>query len=336
MAVTKTLFKAWSLAVSAAASECVNATLNATLPAVPDTGGGTAVDSKGNVWFTSIDGMDDPGIDQRVVIWRCPEDGECVSKRTRESPTRYVSREIAVDASGAVFVVYLLLPQVMGPARVRKCVWDDNSFDEEISCSQFVEDGTESKKDYRLALNLEGNVFFSHASEAYKDNHYVLRKCSPSAECVDFGGDFWDLHGFAPNHVAFDLQGNLYVTRKTVGSSPGFSAGDTLVAKCTSSGECSETQITVPTAHAHAYFTYEEIAVSPDDYIYMMVHDRFKQWLIQCSPDSVCNQVVTFDDRLIMTGLSAGKQGDLYTEVSSQPSEVIRLCVPPQIDEIQV
>jgi len=338
MALKSTLFRAWSIAVSAAASECVNATLNVAWGEGRDSvlgDGGTAVDAKGNAWVTSFDRT------ATLVIWKCLEDGECVSKSTGEfMPLFLGSHEIAVHASGDVSIVYLLLHRVEGPDDVRKCIWDDNSH-EDISCSQFFENGADSKFNYHLALDKEGNVFLPYGTISHR-----LQKCSPAGDCVDFGGDFWNSHGFAPNHVAFDLQGNLYVTRL-----PGItSAGDTLVAKCTSIGECTETQITVPPAHANAHFGYDEIALGPDDNIYMMVADgtlldpylAFNQWLIQCSLDGVCNQVMTFDHDMFMKGLSVGKHDDLYTVRVPQQADsldhadLLRLCVPPQINEIQV
>jgi len=331
MTVTKTLFSVWSAAMSAAASECVNATLNVTLPAVSDDGGGTAMDAKGNVWFTTVDSQD--WDHQRVVIWMCPEDGECVSKRTGESPSFHVAREIAVHTSGSVSIVYLLLPRVVGPPHVTQCIWDADKLDEVALCSKFI-DETDVDYDYHLAVDYEGNVFLSHDSMAYNNSWthtYNLRKCSPSGLCVDFGGDFWESHGFAPNKLALDSQGNLYVTRKTIGGQ------DAYVAKCTPIGECTETQIMSPFGMSTHLYT-EEIAVSPDDDIYMMFADITEQQLIQCSLDSVCNQIMKCPFNNIWTGLSAGKNGDLYTAMygSHRSPMVRRLCVPPAVNEIQV
>lgn len=339
MAVTKMLFKTWSVAVSTAASECVNATLGASLPTQAYVKSGTAVDSKGNVWFTSFNGPYTSTDSSKVVIWMCPEDGgECVQKRTSEDYIQYTSREIAVHASDAVSVVYLLLRQPTGPARVKTCAWDNNNLEQEVYCSLFVESSTDSH-DNHLALDQQGNVFLSHVSYADEKTHYLLRKCNSlqSGFCMDFGGDFWESHGFAPAYVAFDSQDNLYATRKPGSLAPGFPVGYTVVAKCTAAGECTETQIT----SAGPIFAYEEIAVSPDDNIYMMVHYGVNTSLAQCSPDGVCNHgVVTFNYNETMTGLSAGKHGDLYTHVtphlSSQPNKVIRVCVPPQMNDIQV
>lgn len=298
-------------AVSAGASECSNSTFIVAM----QQSGDAALDSKGNVWFTTNI--------ENSSVWSCPKD---LSHQCREMGGGIWGQPqgIAADNYGdfpSVFVAEY--SDAHGKPKVKQCTWNDHV---PFACTDF---GSGWNLPHDVVVDKNGSIFILDLSGAEGS----VWKCSRAAVCTMVG----DISGaYGLDRLAVDSQGTIYVTR--------IYRDTWSVSRCTSTGNCSNFYSGSNIVGRHV----SSVAVGPDDSVYLSfsVPDSPDELLVRCPPDHEwdewrpdhdCETVGAFGSEHWRGYVGVGnmvidEDGAFYTAGGG----LRRICVSPAMQDIQV